>query len=186
MDELPKPRQILQLGYVCGSLERAVDYFVEKQGAGPFYAMDIPAGAARYNFRGTQIDSVCKNRVAFGYRGKLQFELIETDNPVFDHLRGERDIIYHHCMQMSDTFDTDVEKYAAAGFATMGTAEMSGVLIHYIDTLSALGHYTELFDYRRAIEETDGAMFRLFSLMQRASVDWNGRRRMRLIVDLDP
>ncbi len=184
MDELPKPRQIMQLGYVCGNLEQAVDYFVKQQGAGPFYTMDISSDAARYTFRGASLAGIAKNRVAFGYRGELQFELIETDNPVFDHLRGGRDMVYHHCMQMSDSFDADVKKYAAAGFSTMGTGEMNGVLIHYIDTISKLGHYTELFDYRRAIDETDGAMFRLFRLMQRNSVGWDGHSPMRLIAEL--
>jgi hypothetical protein len=179
-----KPREILQLGYVCKELEVAIDYFVDRQDAGPFYVMDIPPDAATYFFHGKPLAGVRLNRVAFGYRGPLQFELIQSDNPIFDHIRGDRDLVFHHCMQMSGRFETDVKSYADAGFATMGIAQMPGVLIHYIDTLAALGHFTELFDFDRAIAETDGAMFKLFELMHAASNGWDGRDRLRQITDL--
>ncbi|WP_340315830.1 VOC family protein [Rhizorhabdus argentea] len=179
-----KARQILQLGYVVRSLEAAVDYFVDHQGVGPFYAMDVPPGVARYTYRGEAVEGVTKNRVAFGYRGPLQFELIESDNPVFDHLRGDKDIAYHHCMQMSDRFEADRAAYAAAGYATMGTGVMPGVLIHYIDTMEQLGHYTELFNYDSAIDETAGAMFKLFEIMSVESQGWGGQDRIRDLHDL--
>lgn len=179
-----KAREITQLGYVCANLQDAIDYFVKHQGAGPFYTMDVPPDAANYTYRGAPVTGVTKNRVAFGYRGRDQFELIETDNPVFDHLRGNREIVFHHCMQMSDTFERDRASYAAAGFATMGTGQMPGVLIHYIDTMDRLGHYTELFDYDAAISETDGAMFGLFEVMYQTAATWDGERPARPLEEL--
>jgi hypothetical protein len=179
-----KPFEILQLGYVCKSLEQGIDYFVDKQGAGPFYVMDIPAAAARYTYRGKALRPPTRNRVAFGYRGPLQFELIESDSPLFDDIRGDQAIAYHHCMQMTDNFESDIKRYADAGFATFGTAELTGVLIHYIDTVAILGHLTEVFNYQRAIDETNGAMFKLFDKMCATSIGWNGEKRMRLVADL--
>ncbi len=179
-----KSREITQLGYVCRDLDKAISYFVDLQGAGPFYTMDVPPDAATYTFRGEAVSGVTKNRVAFGYRGRNQFELIETDNPVFDHLRGGRDLVFHHCMQMSDSFEADRLGYERAGFATLGIARMPGVLIHYIDTLAALGHYTELFDYSIAIRENDGFMFRHFETMFEIASSWDGKRPMRPIEEL--
>jgi hypothetical protein len=179
-----KAREITQLGYVCRNLEDAIAYFVERQGAGPFYTMDVPADAAEYTFKGQTVSGVTKNRVAFGYRGRNQFELIETDNPIFDHLRGDRDMVYHHCMQMSDTFNADRLGYEKAGFATLGTGKMPGVLIHYIDTMEVMGHYTELFDYNAAMAETEGFMFGLFEKMYDAANDWDGTRPARPIEEL--
>jgi hypothetical protein len=174
-----KPLEILQLGYVCKTLEQGIDYFVDRQGAGPFFVMEIPANGARYTYRGKALRSPARNRVAFGYRGPLQFELIESDNPLFDHIRGSQTMAYHHCMQMTDNFESDIKNYADAGYVTLGTAEMLGVLIHYIDTVPVLGHFTEVFNYRRAMDETDGAMFKLFERMHAASIGWNGEMRMR-------
>lgn len=177
-------REITQLGYVCRNLEDTIAFFVEKQGAGPFYTMDVPPDAAEYSFRGERVTSVTRNRVAFGYRGRNQFELIETDNPLFDHLRGDRDIVFHHCMQMSDRFEMDRRAYEEAGFALLGTGQMPGVLIHYIDTLDLLGHYTELFDYDAAIRETGGVMFEHFAEMHRIAADWDGGRPIRSLLEL--
>jgi hypothetical protein len=177
-------REITQLGYVCHNLDEAIEHFVGHQGAGPFYTMDVPADAATYSFRGEPVTGVTKNRVAFGYRGNNQFELIETDNPVFDDLRGNRSIVFHHNMQMSDTFEADRLAYEKAGFTTLGTGAMPGVLIHYIDTLDALGHYTELFDYNAAMRETDGFMFRHFETMHKMAIDWDGSRPKRRIEEL--
>ena len=179
-----KAREITQLGYVCRNLDEAIAYFVSHQGAGPFYTMDVPPEAATYTFRGHEVGGVTKNRVAFGYRGRSQFELIETDNPVFDELRGDRAVVFHHVMQMSDTFEADRAAYEAAGYATLGTGQMPGVLIHYIDTLYALGHYTELFDYDAAMRETEGFMFRHFETMYNTACNWDGSRPVRPIEEL--
>jgi len=178
------PRDILQLGYVCRSLEQGIQYFIDKQGAGPFYAFDVPGTAASYTYRGAPVHARGA-RIAFGYRGPLQFELFETDNVLFNHVLGEKDeIAFHHCIQMSGRFKEDIEGYAKAGYETLGTAQMPGVLIHYIDTWDAIGHYTEVFDYDRAIVETDGAMFKLFEIMHKSSLDWDGKDPIRPLPDL--
>lgn len=179
-----KPHQITQLGYVCRRLEDAVQYFCDQQGAGPFYTMDVPPDAANYLYRGQRVAGLTKNRVAFGYRGPIQFEIIESDNPVFDHLRGEKDMVFHHVMQMTADFEAEKERYISRGFATMGVGEMPGVLIHYIDTLEAVGHYTELFNYDIAIEETGGAMFKLFEIMFEKAKSWDGSRPLRPLDEL--
>lgn len=171
--------EITQLGYICRNLEQAIDWFVKYRGAGPFYCMDVPPDAAQYTYRGEPVTGVTKNRVAFGYCGRDQIELIETDNPIFDHLRGTRDMVFHHVMQMSDTFERDRAGYEAAGFATMGIGQMPGVLIHYIDTMEQLGHYTELFNYDAAMRETDGAMFQLFERMCTTACGWDGSNAVR-------
>lgn len=175
--------EILQLGYVCRTLHEGIRYFAESQGVGPFYTFDVPAGLAQYRFRGAETRPT-RNRVAFGYRGPLQYELFETDNPLFEHVRGDRAIAHHHCMQMSQDFERDRAQYVQNGFATVGTAKMRGALIHYIDTREMLGHYTELFDYQVAINETAGEMFKLFALMRQANRGWSGDRPVRDIADL--
>jgi hypothetical protein len=172
-------RDITQLGYVVRDINAAIDYFVDFHGAGPFYLMDVPPDAARYTYLGQPVGRTTKNRVAFGYRGPIQYELIESDNPIFDHLREGKDMVFHHCMQMSDRFEADRAAYAQSGFATMGIGEMPGVLIHYIDTLAQLGHYTELFNYNAAIDQTGGAMFQLFEIMHNESKNWRGQDRIR-------
>ena len=177
-------REITQLGYVCLDLNEAIAFFIERQGAGPFYTMDVPPDAADYCFDGKPVTGITKNRVAFGYRGRSQFELIETDNPLFDNLRGGRRIVYHHCMQMSDNFEADRLGYEKAGFETLGTGRMPGVLIHYINTLETLGHYTELFDYNVAMLETDGLMFGAFETMYLNALEWKGTRPVRPIEEL--
>lgn len=171
--------EITQLGYVCGNLEQAIDWFIKHLGAGPFHLMDVPLDAAQYTYRGQPVTGVTKNRVAFGYRGRDQIELIETDNPIFDHFRGDRDIAFHHVMQMSDTFEHDRAAYEEAGYTTMGIAKMPDVLIHYIDTMDALGHYTELFNYQVAMEANGGAMFQLFERMFADAVSWDGSEPFR-------
>jgi len=179
-----KPNEMLQLGYTCKNLEQGIDYFIDNFGAGPFYVVDIPPGIGDYTYRGERVTGVTKNRYAFGYRGAMQFELFETDNPIFNHVLGDKDVAYHHCMQMSGTFERDRLRYAEAGFKTMGIADLEGVLIHYIDTVEAIGHYTELFDYDRAIADTGGAMFKAFEVMAAAAVDWDGKDRIRSIPEV--
>jgi hypothetical protein len=176
--------EITQLGYICRKLEHGIDWFVKYRGAGPFYLMEVPPDAADYTYLGQPVTGVTKNRVAFGYCGRDQIELIETDNPVFDHLRGDADIVFHHVMQMSASFDRDRLAYQEAGFATLGTGQMPGVLIHYIDTMERLGHYTELFNYDAAIRETDGAMFTLFEHMHAAACGWDNIDAVRSLDEL--
>lgn len=173
--------EITQLGYVCRNLEQGIDWFVKYQGAGPFYCMDVPLLAAKYIYRGESVTGVTKNRVAFGYRGRDQIELIESDNPIFDHLRGDRDIAFHHVMQSTANFERDRLAYEDAGFATMGIAQMPDVLIHYIDTMDTVGHYTELFNYQVAIDANGGAMFTLFEHMHAEAVNWDGSEPVRAL-----
>jgi hypothetical protein len=176
--------EITQLGYICRKLEDGIDFFVKHRGAGPFYVMEVPPDAAEYTYLGHPVAGVTKNRVAFGYCGRDQIELIETDNPVFDHLRGDADIVFHHVMQMSASFERDRSAYQEAGFATLGTGQMPGVLIHYIDTMERLGHYTELFNYDSAMRETDGAMFKLFEHMHATACGWDGSDAVRSLDEL--
>jgi len=172
------PRQFVQAAYVCRNLERGIGYFIDKQGAGPFHAFDMPANEVELTYRGGKTHPR-RTRIAFGYRGPVQFELFETDNQLYSHVLGDRDIAYHHCIQVSDRFREDIDGYAQAGFKTLGVARGPGVAIHYIDTWEAIGHYTEVFDYDTAIAETGGAMFKLFEIMHKSSLDWDGKDPIR-------
>src|SRR5262245_36385839 len=104
-------RTISQRCYVARNLEDAIDYFVDFHGVGPFFVTEMPPGSVKYVFRGKEVEHVATNKVAFGYKGRVQFELCETDNPIFSHVLNGREIAHHHYLQMSDSFEADLARY---------------------------------------------------------------------------
>jgi len=186
---MKRSHEISQVCYVCRDLERAVDYFIDHEGVGPFYAIAMQPESVRYEYRGEPVTGISTNRVAFGYRGRLQFEIAETDNPVFTHVLGGREIAFHHRIQMTETFDADFRRYCDAGISIMASAEMQGSRIQFMDTFSTLGHYTELVNYHEVTNYSramgqDRTMFDLFDIMIAAARNWDGRERLRDFSDL--
>ncbi|TKT75749.1 VOC family protein [Aquamicrobium sp. LC103] len=88
-----------QLGFVVRDLDAAVRHWVEVMGVGPFLFLNKGTGRppAPSLFRGERV--VVENRIAFGFIGDVQLELIEQVNdapsPYLEFLAEGREGLQH-------------------------------------------------------------------------------------------
>jgi len=167
-------KDVIQLCYAVKNLEEACHHFVDTEGVGPFFVAGFDDLDVIYRGRPAK-ESL---RFALGYRGTTQYELIETDFPLYEELRGTREIAFHHVKRATLTFDEDVARFRSAGCPPI--LEVPGTGVCYLDTLQTLGHYIELLDYSPTKMGNPGNLARV-ALIQQASVGWTGEDPIRPI-----
>jgi hypothetical protein len=163
---------VRQVAYVVDDMQQALDYWLTVMRAGPFFLFEH-AELENQIYRGepSQIDV----SLAVGNTGDVQIELIfcEDDQPsVYKEFRdaGRRGI--HHLGLMPENYAETHAQYTALGFEPAFECHIGGTDLVYFDTLSTLGHFTELWAKSQAFLD-------FMTHVKDASIDWNGEDPIR-------
>ena len=157
---------IMQIAYVVDDIEAAINDWVTKMGAAPFFVVEhIGLINPRYRGQATDVDLT----VAFTYSDSLCVELICQNNDVPSVYREHSNNAFHHWGIIADDFDEEVERYRKRGFevAFDGEVEIVGRYA-YIDTTDTMGAMVELLE---GSEKAKG----MFSSAEEAVRNWDGK-----------
>lgn len=176
---------IVQQGYVVrpGGFEAALEHWTKTMGAGPFFRM-VP-NLSDQVFRGAPTHMTA--RVALGYAGDTQIEVIEPTNDGAGPYREWMEMhdripaggSFHHVMLNGGDFDASHARLLAGGckeaFHATGT---TGGRIAYLEAFDIVGGYIELID----IAHWDEMCARL----KRAHREWDGSDPVRDAEQMPP
>lgn len=164
--------KIMQLGYVVEDIRQAMDFWLEKTGAGPFFVLDNIA-----------FDDWCWQSkpqhlpmdIAFAQLGDLMIELIRPhgrEPSVYAHCQGHTPQLHHYGFLVERI--EDAEEQLSVGDALVRARASSGSPFGYYHTRPELGLISELIEKSDEIEG-------LFGLCREAARGWDGREPVRLI-----
>ena len=158
---------IVQLAWVVNDLEEAAHRFHLLYGCGPFLMnRHIKLGDPRYRGLPVRTDF----STALAQAGDVQIELIvqHDDTPsVYRDLHPAGSEGFHHVAMIVPDVAQEVERYRTLGFETALAGRFGNAEFAYIDTVSAIGHMTEILP--------DNAMLRgFFGMVRRAAEEWDG------------
>ncbi len=166
---------ICQVAYVVQDLHEAMRDFGAKFNIGPWYYSDLyKLQTAKY--RGEPTDM--QMGLALGFSGHMCFELIQPadDKPsVYWDVIKKRGYGFHHLGMATRTFEKDVERFHKMGYelAFEGSTPR-GIRFAYFDTTTDMPGMLELIEFNDMQDK-------FLSLMQAASVNWDGSEPARKI-----
>jgi hypothetical protein len=170
--------EIRQLGYVVRDIEAAMDYWSRTLGIGPwFYNPKVPI--ENYHYRGRKYEP--HNSVALANSGFIQCELIQCRNDVpsmyRDFLQAGNTGL-QHVAYWTENYDADMARLEKQNFkAVMGGEVGARGRFIYFDTEYHPGTVIEL-------SEVAGPKGRMFDMIRKASVNWDGKDPVRPFPDL--
>jgi methylmalonyl-CoA/ethylmalonyl-CoA epimerase len=163
---------IMQLAFVPGDMDKALNYWTKVMGAGPFFS--LPHVSYReVKYRGTPIN--LDFSILIGYWGDIQIELIEQhcDSPsIYKSWReGGLEGLHHMCLLVDDIAEARAV-FANAGSTIEQEVFMDGAEAFYADTGGGPGTMIEVLE--------PSADFRsLFTMMREAARGWDGSDPLR-------
>ncbi|UYF98619.1 MULTISPECIES: VOC family protein [unclassified Halomonas] len=167
-----------QLGYVVTDIEKAMAYWTDVMGVGPFfYNPRVPI--ENYLYEGEHYE--VHNSVALANAGFIQVELIQARN---DAPSMYRDFLeagntgLQHVAFWTETFDADLAAMQARGYRVKMSGEVgrNGRFV-YFDREYHPGTVIEL-------SEVLGPKGRMFEMIREASENWDGSDPIRSFPDL--
>lgn len=180
----PGRLEIVQMAYLVrpGGLQAGIAHWAGVLGAGPFFVGSFPLEDQWFRGRPTDM----RGKVAVGYQGRMQIELIEPTNDApgpYTEWLHRHDIIplggiLHHIMFDHDGYDAAVAGLLRGGGkeAFTGRSDMGG-RVAYLDVFDTFGCYVEIIDllpfWRNMCRE-----------MQELSSGWDGMRPARSFREL--
>jgi methylmalonyl-CoA/ethylmalonyl-CoA epimerase len=136
-----KMPKLAQIGLYVKDLEKATRQYEELFGIGPWLVLEGEAVSCTY--KGCEVD--VKGRIAMGYSGKIQLELIqimEGSNLYLDTLGGLEEGIHHMGFAVNN-LEERLQACREAGIEVLqrGTLKQLGMTIDYayLDTLGQVG-----------------------------------------------
>lgn len=143
-----------QNAYVTRDLDRAIETFRVKYGLSDFKVytaeMDVTTPAGH---------GPAANKVAFGWVGNLQFELIQpiSGQVAFytDELRADDGLRFHHICMRTRNIDMLRREVDKLKWPVVYEGVTSATSFFYVDARESLGHYLE---YVQMAPETWAAM----------------------------
>jgi hypothetical protein len=165
--------EIMQLAYVPADFDTAFNFWIDKMGAGPFFALDhVRLENTKYLGAPSDIDF----SMVIGYWGDLQIELIRQHNDapsIYKSWRDEgREGLHHVCILVDDMAETRQSVHASgATIAQEGQVAGGGDVI-YVDTGGGPGTMVEILK-----PGPGGRDF--FAMMKDAARNWDGRNPVR-------
>lgn len=164
--------ELMQFGYIVDDVEAAAVDWVKRFGVGPFYVLDR-ISMDQYYFRGAKTE--LEIRLAFGYWGSMQIELIQPLN--------DADTLYaralrsapgglNHCAAVVPDLDTLLERHQLRDRVIQSGQMPTGLRFVYLEEYLPGGLHLEL------IEAQQGTLT-AFAGMEKASRVWDGSEPIR-------
>jgi len=170
--------EIRQLGYIVNDIEKAMQYWTDVMGVGPwYYNPHVPIKNYHYCDQPYEVH----NSVALANSGSLQVELIQTrDNTpsMYKDFKAVQGTGLQHVAFWTDTFDADLKKMLELGYVVKMKGEVgeNGRFV-YFDKEYHPGTVIEL-------SEVMGPKGELFRIIRESAVDWDGSDPLRPFPDL--
>lgn len=165
--------QIIQMAYVVEDIHTAIDWWVDHARTGPWFLLDhFWAEDQVYRGAPSQADVA----IAMAFAGHMNIELIQ---PLDRHPSVYRDLIakrgygFHHLGIAVEDVDAEIAAYEANGHTLAFRANVpTGGAVAYLDNGRNDPGMVELIPATQGMDET-------FTRFWRASLDWDGRDRVR-------
>jgi len=162
--------KVNQIGYVVRDINKALDFWVNVLGVGPWYVRH-PA-VEHYVYRG--VPGELNSTIALANSGDMQIELIQddSDGPTFykEFLSTGREGIHHVSFwQEEEQFDSTAQRLVQAGFYLVHSGDIggqSGRFAYYIHDAQP-GIVIE-------ISSVSGAKGERFQRIAQAAKQWDG------------
>lgn len=136
--------EIVQHGYVVTDAEKSAIEWFDRIGAGPFYMGDVTLD--NYVYRG--VPTECELKIAIGYWGGIQIELIEPLNEAdmlyTRALPAEAGKLNHFATHVSDLDALLESRNLKNRVLQSGAMLQSGVKFVYLENFMPGGHHLEL------------------------------------------
>ncbi|CAJ1584811.1 VOC family protein [[Mycobacterium] wendilense] len=167
-----------QNGLVVANLDEAVQRWVDKLGAGPFFVVrHLPLDYFTYRGRASSPDI----SVALGNLGDLQIELIEQHNDEpspYRHFLTETGPGLHHISAWTATYDNDLARLRDRGREPDCEGKIAGLSrFAYFESDATDGSAFEVSDL--GTEHQFGAFH---DLIREASIGWDGSDPVRSLI----
>jgi hypothetical protein len=167
----------VQIAYAVADAEAAAADWARTVGAGPFFIRrHIPVTDVVYRGRPALFDHTS----AYGQWGGLMIELVQ-DHTVGPSVLSERPVSrelssrgVHHVACLVDDFSATLAGATAAGVEVAMTAVARTTPFAFLDTVSVLGHFTEIYPRTESIVA-------FYASVSQAAVGWNGADPVRVI-----
>ena len=165
----------VQVAYVVEDLQKSITEFSEKFNIGPwFYSNGYTLKEAYY--RGEPTDM--RMGLALSFSGNMCFEVIQPldDKPsVYWDVIKKKGYGFHHLGMATTQYEVDVARYKKMGYVlAFEGLTPRGIRFAYFDTTGDLPGMLELIEY-------NDTQLKFLSLMQQASVNWDGKDPSRKI-----
>ncbi len=176
---------VTQVCYATRDVEATAREFVRIDRIGPFYFAEFPLANLILNGRPVSYEPI---KVAFGYSGSLQYELIEAPAGVEScysmALEGRQEALHHTYVSTDEDFDAIVALHAEAGEEMIyhGIAG-EDIRFGFVDARKRLGHFLELLETRKMVGSA-GIMFEKYTMMEAQARCWQGERPLRRLDEL--
>lgn len=160
--------EIMQLAYVPGDFDAALQYWTGTMGVGPFFMLEH-VGLENTKYRGvpTQIDF----SIAIGYWNDLQIELIRQHNlapSIYTTWRDEgHEGLHHVCILVEDMVEARAAVAQADGRVVQEATLPGGGEVIYVDTGGGPGTMVEILKPAPGGREA-------FAMMRAAARNWDG------------
>ncbi|MGD9600787.1 MAG: VOC family protein [Gammaproteobacteria bacterium] len=163
---------VRQLAYVVRDLDAALKYWVDVLKVGPFFVFEhCPLLDQKYLGKPSNVDVT----LALGNSGALQIELIyqHNDEPsVYKEFLDAGRVGVHHFGLMPEDYAATCAEYGRRGHVAAFECTVGGAPLTYFDTVSTIGHYTELWDNSSVFKD-------LFLMVENAAMGWDGKNPVR-------
>lgn len=159
-------------GYVVRDLEPAIDEFVTRMGAGPFFVMnDVPLE----NVTSQGEPAVFSHSSAFGQCGSFTIELMEIHHCEPAHVQhafAQAPPALHHVAWVAAALDPAVESLERQGIPAYLRAGLGDIQFAYHDATDLVGHHLELHDDSPGLRG-------FFAMIRDARDGWDGSEPVR-------
>lgn len=164
---------VCQYAYVVADLDRAMADFTDRLGIGPWFVRG-PFTPPEARYRGAPSTATFSLARAFAGHAMMELVVQHDDGPsVFHEGGGPRRYGFHHWAIMTGDLDGDLARYAALGYPQAFSDVLpSGARVVYVDATRDLPGMIELVEHTPEQE-------RVYTEVQRAGVDWDGRDPVR-------
>ncbi len=166
---------IVQVAYVVEDLQKSIAEFSQKFNIGPwFYSNGYTLKEASYLGKPTDM----RMGLALSFSGNMCFEVIQPldDKPsVYWDVIKKKGYGFHHLGMATTQYEVDVARYQKMGYVlAFEGLTPRGIRFAYFDTTGDLPGMLELIEY-------NATQLKFLSLMQQASVNWDGKDPSRKI-----
>jgi hypothetical protein len=167
------PDGVIQMGFIVEDVHKSMLEWTDMLKIGPWFLREHGVFPSQF-YRGEPTD--VELSIAMGFAGHMMFELIQQHNDVpsvyMDVVR-QRGFGFHHYGFGTNQYDETVRAYRDRGYILAYEAVPSpGGAVAYFDALADLPGMIEIIKITPLTEA-------VFTLMQQASVGWDGSNPVR-------